>query len=144
MMHQTIVQTNRAMTRVEQLSVDSRQLSELRRLVSHGEGRSLEFKQKVAFPEKIVRELIAFANTDGGTLLVGVEDDGKIAGVKFPEEEWLLIESELSHTCRPALTLQSQIIRLSEKRYVLRVDIARSERRPHFQVEGGRRLSFVR
>ncbi|MDZ7649627.1 MAG: ATP-binding protein [Cytophagales bacterium] len=47
----------------------------------------LEFKRKAAYPEKIVRELIAFANTEGGTLLVGVDDDKSIPGVKYPDEE---------------------------------------------------------
>lgn len=62
-------------------------LRELKKLASEGEGIQLEFKLKATYPEKIVRELIAFANTEGGTLLIGVDDDGSIPGVKYPEEE---------------------------------------------------------
>ena len=64
---------------------DPEKVNQLRRLVSQGEGQHLEFKRKASFPEKIVRELIAFANTEGGTLLIGVDDDKSIPGVKFPE-----------------------------------------------------------
>lgn len=140
----TIVQIDREMPHSEHLAVDRRQLAELRRLVARGEGQTLEFKRKAAFPEKIVRELIAFANTDGGTLLVGVDDDGSIPGVKFPEEEWLLIENELTRTCRPTLEWNAGLVRISEKRFVLAVEIGRSERRPHFFAHGDRRESFIR
>ncbi|MEQ8573732.1 MAG: ATP-binding protein, partial [Fulvivirga sp.] len=47
---------------------------ELKRLVSQGESETLEFKRKVAHPEKIVKEIVAFANTKGGKLLIGVSD----------------------------------------------------------------------
>ena len=55
-------------------------LRNLKHLVRHGEGQRLEFKMKVKFPEKIVKELVAFANSDGGHLFIGVSDDGKIEG----------------------------------------------------------------
>ncbi len=64
----------------------------LKNLVRHGEGLRLEFKMKVKYPEKIVKELVAFANTEGGHLFVGVSDAGVIEGVKFAEEEQFLLE----------------------------------------------------
>ena len=63
------------------------ELQELEDLVHKGEGQLLEFKLKASFPEKIVKEMVAFANSNGGQLLVGVDDDGRIAGLKFAEEE---------------------------------------------------------
>lgn len=48
-------------------------LKNLKNLVRHGEGQRLEFKMKVKFPEKIIKELVAFANTDGGHLLLGCQ-----------------------------------------------------------------------
>ena len=64
----------------------------LRNLVRHGEGQRLEFKMKVKFPEKIIKELVAFANTDGGHLFVGVGDEGQLEGLKFAEEDQFLLE----------------------------------------------------
>lgn len=132
------------MSPAEHLVADGQRLAELRRLVARGEGQTLEFKRKVAFPEKIVRELIAFANTSGGTLLVGVDDDGTIPGVKFPDEEWLLIEKELARYCRPRMDVAVKTIRLNEKRFVVWVEVAHSQNRPHYQLEGDQKLSFVR
>ena len=63
------------MTRAESIEYDEEKVVHLRRLVSQGEGQHLEFKRKASYPDKIVRELIAFANSQGGTLLVGVDDD---------------------------------------------------------------------
>ena len=74
---------------------------ELRRLVSHGESETLEFKRKVAHPEKIVKEIVAFANTKGGKLLIGVSDDGTIPGVKFPEDEIYALNNTIEKLCKP-------------------------------------------
>lgn len=132
------------MSRLEHPVADGHQLRELRKLVSRGEGQHLEFKRKAAFPDKIVRELIAFANTDGGTLLVGVDDDGSIPGVKFPEEELLVIEQELAKNCRPALPVDARFVRVNEKRFVVWLDVSRSPRRPHYVPSNERKISYVR
>ncbi len=60
----------------------------------------MAFKRKATHPEKILREIIAFANTEGGTLLVGVDDDKSIPGVKHPEDESYVIKRELKK-CKP-------------------------------------------
>jgi len=52
----------------ERLDVDPKKIRWLTSLVRQGEGLHLEFKAKTNFPDKIVHELIAFANTNGGTL----------------------------------------------------------------------------
>ena len=73
------------MNRSESILFDPDKLTELRKLISKGEGLHLEFKRKALHPDKILRELIAFANSGGGILLVGVDDDKSIPGLKFPE-----------------------------------------------------------
>ncbi len=62
-------------------------LKSLKALVRQGEGMHLEFKLKATHPEKIVREIVAFANAEGGLLLVGVGDDRSVPGVKFADED---------------------------------------------------------
>ena len=132
------------MTRWESISYDPQKFTELRKMVARGEGQQLEFERKTSFPSKIVRELIAFANTDGGTLLIGVDDDKSIPGVKFPEEESQVIHDELKKHCRPGLAFHETVIPISENRFVLQWRIPKSERRPHFYVIDGERSSFVR
>lgn len=126
-------------------SADVLHLRELKRLVSEGEGLQLEFKRKAAYPEKIIRELIAFANTHGGTLLIGVDDDGSIPGVKYPDEEAHVVVESLNNHCRPPLLYHETSISISENRFVVRFDIPPSAQRPHYLVVGkDSRETYVR
>ncbi len=126
-------------------SADVPHLRELKRLVAEGEGLHLEFKRKAAYPEKIIRELIAFANTHGGTLLIGVDDDGSIPGVKYPDEEAHVVIESLSRHCRPVVAYHESSISISENRFVVRFDIPPSALRPHYLVmEKDSRETFVR
>ncbi|MCR9174312.1 MAG: ATP-binding protein [bacterium] len=84
-------------------------MSELQRRISEGEGQQLDFKFRIDDQKKIARTLAAFANTDGGTLLIGVKDSGKIAGCN-PEEEFYMIEGAAQVFCKPAVPFESQVI----------------------------------
>ena len=70
--------------------------AELKKLVLNGESQFLEFKKKADHPEKIVREMVAFANSEGGTLLIGVDDRGNISGLPFPDEDTYAMEAAIS------------------------------------------------
>lgn len=129
----------------EAAPVNTANLQTLRKLVSRGEGATLEFKRKAAYPEKIIGEMAAFANTQGGMLLIGVSDDGTIPGVKFPDEESFVIHAALKKYCRPAIQFAEQIIPLSENRFILSYEIFPSDRKPHYIVHNkDRRDVFVR
>lgn len=111
------------------------ELRDIKRLVNEGENETVEFKRKVAYPEKIVKEAVAFANTRGGTLLVGVDDNQTIPGLKYVEEEDFLMQKALKELCRPKLTYQTIIIKLNEKRSVLCYQIEASANKPHYAFE---------
>jgi predicted HTH transcriptional regulator len=53
----------------------------IKNLIKQGEHQQLDFKFEITDSKKIARSLVAFANTDGGKLLIGVKDNGAIAGV---------------------------------------------------------------
>jgi ATP-dependent DNA helicase RecG len=59
-------------------------------LLRQGENSAVEFKSASVRPESLAREMVAFANTDGGSILVGVEDDGRVSGLQtgFDYEGW--------------------------------------------------------
>jgi predicted HTH transcriptional regulator len=107
-------------------------LRNLKHLVRHGEGQRLEFKMKVKFPEKIVKELVAFANSDGGHLFVGVSDDGTIEGSKFVDEDQFVLEKAISTYCFPAFTYHVYRIPLENGRSVLVYHVFESVDKPHF------------
>lgn len=115
-------------------NIDHDAIRELQRLVAEGEGLHLEFKRKAAYPEKIVRELVAFANTNGGTLLIGVDDNGTILGIKYPDEEVHVVVNALKQLCRPAILYHESIITLSENRFIVRIDVPQSNKRPHYLI----------
>lgn len=114
----------------EALRYDPLQVQELKKLVARGEGATLEFKRKATFPEKIVREMIAFANTRGGVLLVGVNDDGGITGLKFPADESHVIHNALRQ-CKPALVYTETFISVGNARTIIQYNIPESTKKPH-------------
>ena len=62
----------------------------LEKLISEGEHVHQDFKFAISDARKIAKSLSAFANTEGGRLLVGVKDNGKIAGVRSEEELYMI------------------------------------------------------
>ena len=140
-----MTQTRTMMKASEAAKHNGREVAGLKKLVSQGEGLHLEFKRKAAHPEKIIREMIAFANTGGGTLLIGVSDDGSIPGVAYPEEESHSIRKALNEKCYPALAFEESLIALSQKSFVVRFDIPRGEQRPYFFLVGpDKKETYVR
>ncbi|EMS33311.1 hypothetical protein C943_00589 [Mariniradius saccharolyticus AK6] len=119
-------------------------LQDIHKLAKEGEGLRLEFKKKAMFPEKIVRELIALANTEGGCLLVGVDDDGTVSGQRFIEEEVFVIKNAIADLIRPTLDYEVEIFKLSEKKGVAVFQIPKSPSRPHYILDGERKRAYVR
>lgn len=109
-------------------------LKELKALVKNGEGAHLEFKLKATHPEKIVREVVAFANSSGGLLLIGVGDDKSIPGVKFADEDEYILTRAIEQYCKPAISYTLQRITVSGEREVLVFVIAASARKPHYVI----------
>jgi len=114
----------------ESLIYNPEKVQELKKLVARGEGLTLEFKRKATHPEKIVREMIAFANTQGGILLVGIGDDKTIPGLKFPEDESYVIQQALEN-CKPNLAFTETFIPIGDNKIVIQYTIPESAKKPH-------------
>lgn len=119
-------------------------LQEINKLAQQGEGLKLEFKKKAAFPEKIVREIIAMANTEGGILFIGVDDDGTVSGQRFIEEEVFVMEKAIRELVKPELQYQVEIIKLNAKKGVAVFQIPKSHQRPHYLIDQNLKKAFVR
>lgn len=105
-------------------------LRELRELVRRGESSTLEFKLKANHPEKIVREIVAFANTDGGILLVGVGDDGSIPGLKFADDEEFTLVRAIEKYCFPEIRYDLERLAVTDDREVLIFRICPAKKNP--------------
>jgi predicted HTH transcriptional regulator len=119
-------------------------LQEVKELAAKGEGLKIEFKKKAAFPEKIVREVIALANTQGGDLLIGVDDDGTVSGQRFIVEEIFVMEKAIRELIFPALAVEVFTVKLTEKKGVAVFRISLSPDRPHYLVQEDKKLSYIR
>ncbi|WP_089682153.1 helix-turn-helix domain-containing protein [Catalinimonas alkaloidigena] len=122
---------------------------ELKKLVEQGEGARLEFKRKAAHPDKIMKEVVAFANTDGGTLVIGVDDNGTIPGVSALEEEEFVLEKAIEKYCYPAIAYSIERVVLSDRAGVLLFHILPGTEKPYavrnnLQEEGGKAYVRVR
>jgi hypothetical protein len=114
----------------EAVTYDARRVNELKKLVSRGESLTLEFKRKASFPEKIVREMIALANTKGGIVLIGIGDDESIPGLKHPDDEAYVIREALKKV-KPLIELEEEYISIGDSRTVVQYTIPESEKKPH-------------
>ncbi len=111
-------------------------LQELAQLVSLGEGPFVEFKHKVPRPERIAKEVMAFANTRGGRLLLGIADDGSVVGVRDAEEEEFALREALRDHCDPPVEYHSERVPVTGRRDVIVVSVPESTFKPHYLVNG--------
>ncbi len=84
--------------------------AELLEIIRNGESSGVELKRDTVESSEIAKELVAFANLEGGTLLLGVDDDGTISGVTRPKlEEWVM--SVCRDKIRPELIPYFEMVR---------------------------------
>jgi predicted HTH transcriptional regulator len=85
-----------------------KKVSYLQSLILEGEHQQQDFKFGITDSRKIARTLVAFANTNGGRLLIGVKDNGVIAGVRT-DEEYYMIESAAHLFSKPEIHFESKV-----------------------------------
>ncbi len=87
--------------------------AELLEVISNGENSRVEFKRDTLEIRSLAKELVALANFQGGQVLLGVDDDGSIAGITRPDlEEWVM--NACRDKIRPELIPHFEIVRNSE------------------------------
>ena len=112
-------------------------------LIGRGEGLQLDFKHTIDDQKKIARTIVAFANSEGGSLLIGVKDNGKIIGVD-PEEETHMIEGAVELYCFPKVQYQVSLLQHKHK-LVLMVKIEKSQNILHKAIdENGNKKEYLR
>ncbi len=115
----------------------------IHKLIEQGEHLKQDFKFEISDVRKIARTLVAFSNTEGGKLLVGVKDNGKIAGIRS-EEEIYMIEGAAGLYCKPEILFSARKWVLNGKT-VLEVDIPKGDKKPYMAKSGdGKWLAYIR
>jgi predicted HTH transcriptional regulator len=98
--------------------------------IENGENINVEFKQRFSSFEKIAKEIIAFANTKGGVIIFGVEDDKKIYGIESEKGETELINKAAQQYCNPPVDLNFYYYNIENKELVI-AEIPESKTKPH-------------
>jgi predicted HTH transcriptional regulator len=112
-------------------------------LIAKGEGMNLDFKYCISDPRKIAKTLSAFSNSEGGKLLIGVRDNGSLAGVSSDEEIYM-IDAAATLYCDPEVSLTTRNHTINGKS-ILEVDVPRSSRKPvKAKDEDGRWKAYFR
>ena len=112
-------------------------------LIAEGEHQQQDFKFEISDACKIAKTLSAFANTEGGRLLIGVKDNGRIAGVRSEEEKYM-IEAAAELYCSPTVNYSMQTHQV-EGRTILIVQIEESDQKPIYaKDESGKYLAYLR
>ena len=110
--------------------------TELVRLIRGGEDTFLELKVKLSNPERIAQEIVALANTGGGVIVFGVNDQMRVEGVAEPEE----VQAELVRLCRediePPLVPLIDRVAFDNGRRVVALDVV--GKRPPYRTRDGR------
>jgi len=99
-------------------------------LIEEGENVHIEFKQRFSSYEKIAKELIAFANTDGGYLLLGIDDNKSIYGIESEKSDYELIKETAEKYCEPPIEFKTYLFEIENKEIMV-VQIEESKRKPH-------------
>lgn len=115
----------------------------IKELIKQGEHQELDFKFEISNSKKIARTLSAFSNTDGGKLLVGVKDNGKISGVRS-EEEVYMVKGAAELFCKPPIPLKIDSWEISGKT-VLEVTVQKAKERPVYaKDDSGQWKAWIR
>lgn len=103
---------------------------ELVDLIEEGENIQCEFKRHFTTPEKIAKELIAFANTKGGFILFGIDDDKSVIGVESEKSEAEMLKDAADNYCVPPIKYSINYIVYKGKEIVA-VAVPESDYKPH-------------
>lgn len=109
--------------------------SQLKERIKRGEDFHTEFKETLSDKNKIIKEIVGFANTDGGQLIFGVTDAGEITGIEKVDETMRIIDDLAYQRCEPPITIVQETIKIG-KETILIANIAKGTQRP-YKTSGG-------
>jgi ATP-dependent DNA helicase RecG len=117
--------------------------SELLEIIANGENSGTEFKRDDCRPEQLAKEIVAFANFQGGIILLGVEDDGSISGIQRENvEEWVM--NVFRDKVHPMILPFYEEILLDDKKRVAVLSFPQGISKPYVLRHSGREDIYIR
>ena len=110
---------------------------EILQILAQGEDSRNQFKKNVTNADALAAELVAFSNTVGGKIFIGVDDDGVIVGLKVADIQRInqLLSNTASQNVRPAINPLTEIFTIEEK-CILVVDVVKGSNKPYQDKNG--------
>ncbi|MDR0593371.1 MAG: putative DNA binding domain-containing protein [Bifidobacteriaceae bacterium] len=105
--------------------------------VAEPEGKTREYKLNLGSPDRALRSVVAFANSAGGQLVVGVRDDGTVVGVADPLVEQERLAHLIADSVRPQLASAIELVTVAGKTLVV-ADVVLGSQRPYHLRSAGR------
>jgi ATP-dependent DNA helicase RecG len=108
-------------------------LAELLHRIQHGENLHTEFKTWPLHPDDMAAAMIAFANTDGGNVFLGVDDSGQVVGLAEQDVDRAaqFVDNVAFNNCAPPVTIVQETLLTEQARVVLVVQIPKGDQRPY-------------
>lgn len=108
-------------------------IDELKEIIDNGENSYIEFKEEGIKAKDLAEEIVAFANSEGGMILIGVDDDGNIAGISDT-----LIEEKIMNVCRnnciPNIIPAFQSVEIDGKTIAI-ITISKGLNKPYYTTD---------
>jgi len=118
--------------------------SAITRILQQPEGKTLELKRDLSSPRPLLKTLVAFANSAGGKLVIGVADDKTLIGVDKPLDEEERLCNLIADSITPRLVPNVELVTVQQQTLVV-VEVYPSNSRPHWlNAEGPRQGVYVR
>ncbi|WP_162340667.1 AlbA family DNA-binding domain-containing protein [Cyclobacterium salsum] len=123
----------------------------IKNLLTTPEGLHLDYKQSLSSQRKIAKTLLSFANTEGGTVVVGVSDRKQVLGID-PEEEMFMATEAVEKYCQPSFPITFEVYEVplftdsepTEEKYLLLIHVPKSDRAPHALTEENQKPVYYR
>jgi len=114
----------------------------LEQLIKEGEHEQQDFKYKISDSRKIARTLSAFSNCNGGRILIGVKDNGQIAGVK-DEDDIYMIESASQLFLNPPIDVTVEAHHITGK-VIWEISVSEGKKKPYLVEEREGMVAYYR
>ncbi|MFN3801248.1 helix-turn-helix domain-containing protein [Belliella pelovolcani] len=123
----------------------------IKELLKKEEGQTLDFKKTISDCYKIAKTLVAFANTSGGIIAIGISDQKKITGID-PEEEIFMIEKASRDFCHPQIAFSIEVYeidyleeeQLDEEICIVIITVPKAQFKHYLKEKSGKLISYIR
>ena len=110
-------------------------LTELQARIAHWEDLHTDFKERVESADELTRDLVCFANTDGGQVIIGVGKNRGLVGVDDPDALNRFVDNVAFNNCEPPVSVVQEVLQADEKRVVV-INIPKGDQRPYRMNKG--------